>query len=221
MPVNATGRNYITDLLKGKEQFSEDAATRYHFETVGVEGSGAITNSNIGLPLIWDETAVAFVRFTANAARADSTAYSVGDIVRPVTRDGNEYVCQTAGTSAGSAPTFITTAGAETTDGAVTWVARKAYAVDGASTSPLKNKSRICVTVGSEFGVGFNKNDRVLSATPMNFTVIYRGQATLINEGFLWGTVAAEDQAEFLSALEDLNITTIDNATVVTPTFTS
>ena len=92
---------------------------------------------------------------------------------------------------------------------------------DTAGTSPLKNKSRIAVTVGDLFGVGFNKKDTALSATPVNMTVIYRGEAALISEGFIFGSVVAADQAEFLSALEDVRITTISNAEVVTPTFTS
>ena len=39
-------------------------------------------------------------------ARANSTAYVVGDIVRPSTGNGHLYMCIVAGTSAGSAPTW-------------------------------------------------------------------------------------------------------------------
>lgn len=221
MPVNATARKFLTDLVKAVDNFAEDTAVRFNYATVGVEGSGAVVNGNIGLPLLWDETAAAFLAFTAPADWVALTAYSVGDIVKPATRDGNEYVCTVAGTSGASEPTFVTTVGGETVDATVTWTARKAYAVDTAGTSPLANKSRIAVTVGDAFGVGFNKTDAVLSATPTNFTVIFRGEAALINEGFIWGAVAAADQAEFLSALEDVRITTISNAEVVSPTFTS
>jgi hypothetical protein len=219
MPVNATARKYLTDLVKAVDNFAEDTAVRFNFETVGVEGSGGV--DNIGIPLLWDEAATAFLELAAPADWAITTAYSVGDIVKPATRDGNEYVCQIAGTSGGSEPTFITTVGAVTIDATVTWVARKAYSVDTAGTSPLKNKSRIAVTVGDLFGVGFNKKDTTLSGTPVNMTVIFRGEAALINEGFVWGSVAAADQAEFLLALEDYRITTISNAEVVTPAYTS
>lgn len=219
MPVNATARKFLTDLLKATDNFAEDTAVRFNFETVGVEGTGSI--DNIGIPLLWDEALAAFAVFAAPADWAATTAYSVGDVRKPTTRDGNEYVATVAGTSGGSEPTFITTVGGETVDATVTWTARKAYATDTAGTSPLKNKSRIAVTVGDLFGVGFNKKDTALSATPVNMTVIYRGEAALISEGFIFGSVAAADQAEFLTALEDVRITTISNAEVVTPTFTS
>lgn len=63
------------------------------------------------------------VRLDTDAtARASSTAYQVGDIVRPATANGHIYKAVVAGTSAGSAPTFTTTGGRETADGSVVWV---------------------------------------------------------------------------------------------------
>jgi hypothetical protein len=222
MPVNATARKFLTDLVKAVDNFAEDTAVRFNFETVGVEGSGDV--DNIGIPLLWDETAAAFLELAAPADWTASVVTAVGDVVKPTTRDGNEYVCTVAGTTNDTEgePTWVTTLGGETIEtDLVQWTARKAYAVDSAGTSPLKNKSRIAVTVGDLFGVGFNKKDTTLSGTPVNMTVIYRGEAALINEGFIWGSVAAADQAEFLLALEDARITTITNAEVVSPTFTS
>lgn len=54
-------------------------------------------------------------------ARANSTAYALGDIVRPATGNDHLYRCVAAGTSAGSIPTYPTTPGATVTDGTVTW----------------------------------------------------------------------------------------------------
>lgn len=51
-----------------------------------------------------------------------STAYVVGDIVRPLaTKNGYAYQCTSAGTSDSSEPTWGTTLGGTTSDGTVTW----------------------------------------------------------------------------------------------------
>lgn len=54
---------------------------------------------------------------------AASTAYSLGDKVRPLTSppSGKLFRCTTAGTSGGSEPTWNTTLGATTNDGSVVW----------------------------------------------------------------------------------------------------
>jgi hypothetical protein len=57
------------------------------------------------------------------AAWTATTAYSLGDIVRPATWDNRFYECVVAGTSAGAEPTFNTTLGDETTDNDITWQA--------------------------------------------------------------------------------------------------
>lgn len=56
-------------------------------------------------------------------AWAATTAYNVGDVVRPVTGNGHLFRCVVAGTSGGTEPTWVTTAGRETADGAtLKWV---------------------------------------------------------------------------------------------------
>jgi hypothetical protein len=52
---------------------------------------------------------------------AASTAYNVGDIRIPTTRNGHRYRCTVAGTSDVSEPTWPTTDGGTVVDGTVTW----------------------------------------------------------------------------------------------------
>lgn len=56
-------------------------------------------------------------------AWAASTAYSVGDVVRPTTGNGHLFRATVAGTSHTSEPTWVTTSGRETAEGggAVKW----------------------------------------------------------------------------------------------------
>lgn len=54
-------------------------------------------------------------------SRANTTAYVVGDVVRPAAGNGFLYRCAVAGTSAGSPPTFGTVLGRETADGTAVW----------------------------------------------------------------------------------------------------
>lgn len=54
--------------------------------------------------------------------RAASTAYAVGDVVRPVSANGFLYKATTAGTTAAGLPTYPTVLGQTVVDGGVTWV---------------------------------------------------------------------------------------------------
>lgn len=60
--------------------------------------------------------------FTAWSA---STAYVVGDLVKPTSHNGYYYECTTAGTSGASEPTWDTTVGGTTSDNTVTWTTRE------------------------------------------------------------------------------------------------
>lgn len=74
---------------------------------------------------------------TYGTTRANTTAYVVGNIVRPATGNGYLYQCSTAGTSGGSVPTYVTGIGQTVTDGTVTWtcVGRGIMVLSGANTS--------------------------------------------------------------------------------------
>jgi len=72
-----------------------------------------------------NELVKARYRTSTFTQRANTTAYSLGDRVYAATADGNVYECISAGTSAGSPPTFNTALGNTTTDGTVTWLTLK------------------------------------------------------------------------------------------------
>lgn len=62
-----------------------------------------------------------FTDDASETAWAASTAYSVGDLVRPTTANGHIYICVVAGTSGGSEPTWPTVANQTVADNTVTW----------------------------------------------------------------------------------------------------
>jgi hypothetical protein len=60
-------------------------------------------------------------KFYTATTFAVSTAYTVGQVVKPTAGSANEFLCITAGTSAGTAPTWPTTMGATVTSGTATF----------------------------------------------------------------------------------------------------
>lgn len=157
MPLNATQRGYITDLVAGLANYEDDTKTNFHTETVTVGGTATI--GYIGIPVIWVN---------------GNSQFEV-------------YVAQNIATA-------ISTGG-----------------------SPLPDGSVIGLLVGNNFGYGFNKADVDLSAGDVSATILYRGDATILNEGIVWGAAAAPAQAAFLAQLEAQRITTIAAGEAVTP----
>lgn len=105
---------------------------------VGVEATGG---GNTGYTAGGATLASKTVTYTAANSwatqRANSTAYTVGDVVRPATGNGFVYQATTAGTTAGSIPTYPTVIGQTVADGGVTWtcVGRGVLVVDAADPS--------------------------------------------------------------------------------------
>jgi len=88
------------------------------------------------------------------------------------------------------------------------------------ATSPLPDKSPICLTVGDNRGVGFNEADTQLIAdTATKMTVIFRGEAGVSEAGLDWGTANGTNQGLFKNKLEQQKIAIVESATEVTPSF--
>jgi len=85
--------------------------------------------------------------------------------------------------------------------------------------SPLPDGSVIGIVVGDNFGLGYNKADINLASGDVNMTVLYRGDATILNGGMVWGSADATAQGLFLAQLQKQRITTIASATTVTPSY--
>lgn len=103
------------------------------FGNVGSIAAGTVTDENLGAGYAGgicvtdypintaSSVTVGTVEGAGAATAATTTAYSLGDYVKPAVSNGYYYKCTTAGTSAGTAPTWSTTVGATVTDGTVTW----------------------------------------------------------------------------------------------------
>lgn len=82
-----------------------------------------ITNEVVGTGYTAGGLALSSKAITVTAAdswgtaRANTTPYVVGDVVRPATPNGHLYKCIVAGTSAGAPPTFPTVNGQTVADG--------------------------------------------------------------------------------------------------------
>lgn len=219
MPDVASTRKQLSDLVKGVSQIGGDLGINYNYAMVDVKGSGDI--DNIGVPLMWSESDSAFIEFAVNPDWAAGAVKNLGDVVKPTTQNGYEYVCITAGTTndAEGEPTWPTTPGATVTEiDGVVWLCRNAYAGNG-NDSTLPNKAHICVTCGAKEGVGFNQADTTLSSTAVKMAVVFRGEGALAEDGFEWGSIAAADQNEFYAQLEKQGLALVESGTTVDPTF--
>lgn len=92
------------------------------------------------------------------------------------------------------------------------YVAQDIAATITTGGSPLKDGSVVCVSVGNSQGKGFNDEDTDLAGTAPKMTVLYRGDAAILNEGVIWNGADAGAQTAFLAQLEAQRITTTKQA---------
>ena len=98
------------------------------------------------------------------------------------------------------------------------YVAQNIATAISTGNSPLPDGSVIGLLVGSAAGLGNNAADTDISSD-ISMTILYRGDATIVDAGIDWGSAGSPAQVLFLAQLEAQRITTIENATVVTPTY--
>lgn len=90
----------------------------------------------------------ALVAADSLTARADSTAYVVGNVRRPATGNGHVYICVVAGTSGGTPPTWPTDPGHSVDDGTVTWLEAGSHVLKLTGTIPAWNPATFTCRYG-------------------------------------------------------------------------
>ena len=75
----------------------------------------------MGVDFVFDKDSHSVLSDVIKSTRLNTTGYVLDDLIILNTPDGHVYKCTTAGTSAGSEPTFDTGSGATTVDGGVVW----------------------------------------------------------------------------------------------------
>lgn len=130
--------DYLSDTIKAAlttSAYTPNLDTHEFFSDVTNEITG--TGYSAGGVALSSKTIAYTAANSWGVSRANSTAYAVGDIVRPATGNGRLYRCIVAGTSGGSIPTYPTVSGQTVTDGSVTWaeIGRGVLVIDAADPS--------------------------------------------------------------------------------------
>lgn len=174
--------SYTVGSTQDTAQYLNDVVTG----GVGVETTGS--GYSAGGVALASKTVTYTAANSWGTSRANSTAYAVGDVVRPATGNGFVYQATSAGTTAGSIPTYPTTIGQTVADGGVTWVCagRGVLVVDAAD--PVWTTSNPGTLAGSH--LLFYKDTGTPSTSPV------------IGYWDLGGTQTASNGGTFTSTLD-------------------
>lgn len=104
--------------------------------TPGCRADLGDTRCNVQLdPPVW-------TALTAFTERLSGDA-NIGSTIKPSSVNGRYFICTVAGTSDASEPSWVTTLGADTTDGTVTWTAVESLQITGSVTAVSTAVTRI------------------------------------------------------------------------------
>lgn len=134
----AGGLNFAADTVKAMlctSGYTPNPLTDQFKSSVTSEVTG--TGYTAGGVTLTSKTATLTAANSWGTSRANSTAYALGDVVRPATGNGYLYQAVAAGTSGASVPTYPTVVGQTVVDGGAIWVCkgRAVVAVDCADPS--------------------------------------------------------------------------------------
>lgn len=119
---NAPNIDWLSDTIKVMlctSTYTPNADTHAFKSDVTNEVSG--TGYSAGGATMGSATLTYTAANSWGTTAATTTAYTVGQIVRPSAGNGHLYICVVAGTSGGSAPTWPTVSRQTVADGTVTW----------------------------------------------------------------------------------------------------
>lgn len=101
------------------------------------------------------------------------------------------------------------------------YIAQVVATVKATGGSPLSGGSVLALSAGEKEGKGLNKADIDIGTADVPITVLYRGDAQILNSGIEWGATSAPNQALYLAELALQRIAVASEAQAVTPTYTS
>jgi hypothetical protein len=200
------------------------------FGSVSAVSAGAVTNEEVvgyagGLmPTVYpiDSSVAPVVEAKDGAAagtRANTTAVTLGAFIAPATPNGLYYKVTTAGTTAGSPPTFPTTVGATVTDGTavltcqgkVTLVVDTDYTVSG---SGILLDAAARITDGETFQIDYTKAAgsviEALTSSAQEYELVFEG----LNEAQSGKAVSVQAYRVKIGAAKNLGLITDDFASL-------
>lgn len=179
--ADAFQSDYLTDTMKVMLTTSTYAENLDTHET-----KSDVTNEVTGTGYTAGGNALASKTITYTAANswattwAASTAYAVGDVIRPATGNGHLYMAIVAGTSAGTAPTFPTVSRQTVADNTVTW----AEIGRGITQIDCADPSWTSATISSIRKAVFYRDTGTASTSPLFCLMVFDSDISVTNGTF-------------------------------------